>query len=285
MSDSTFVGQSAGQFNGSGLGTISITNAGSGYTDGTYNNVTMRNTNTAFIAYNMLLNLVVSGGVVTTATVTGSGSGVVPFDTIQIDPNFAPAGLQTGSGFVATVNTITSNQGNTAIGRQALAQNPWGSRNTAIGYRAGFNSFNNDSVYIGYQAGQSQTQAHRLAIGNQSGDLITGQFAGSGNAKVRVNGALEVNDTYIQRSGERLVIKRNEAASTNAIQVDFDPSGAASNSVTVNGTFILTASGPATSTGGGNRGQLGFDNDYIYVCVAGGPPGSATWKRVALEAF
>lgn len=35
---------------------------------------------------------------------------------------------------------------------------------------------------------------------------------------------------------------------------------------------------PATSTSAGTAGQMAYDNDYLYVCVA-----NATWRRVALN--
>ena len=54
----------------------------------------------------------------------------------------------------------------------------------------------------------------------------------------------------------------------------------------INGTFAIAGpAGPGSSTGGGNTGQFAFDSDYLYICISGGQPGSATWKRVALTSF
>jgi hypothetical protein len=83
-----------------------------------------------------------------------------------------------------------------------------------------------------------------------------------------------------------LVIKKNQSASVEAITLDFDPNGTGGNVMKINGTFAIAGpAGPASSTGGGNTGQFAFDNDYLYLCTSGGQDGSATWKRVPLNAF
>jgi hypothetical protein len=138
-------------------------------------------------------------------------------------------------------------------------------------------------VFIGYQAGLTETQSNKLYIANSSTStpLIAGDFSAS---TVRINGALEVGETSITRVGDVFKIKKNAAAS-DALTIDFDPTGASSNTFTFNGAMAITGSGPATSTDGGNTGQLGFNSSYLYICVSGGAPGAATWKRIPLEAF
>lgn len=46
---------------------------------------------------------------------------------------------------------------------------------------------------------------------------------------------------------------------------------------------------PANSTSAGTTGQISWGDDggthYIYVCVAGGGHGAATWKRVAVSTW
>ena len=54
-----------------------------------------------------------------------------------------------------------------------------------------------------------------------------------------------------------------------------------SETATINTTFtITTASTPANSTANGTQGQITWDVDYIYVCVA-----NNTWKRTALTTW
>lgn len=44
--------------------------------------------------------------------------------------------------------------------------------------------------------------------------------------------------------------------------------------------FIITSSAPASASSTGTAGQLAYDADYIYVCVA-----TDTWKRVSIATW
>jgi hypothetical protein len=50
----------------------------------------------------------------------------------------------------------------------------------------------------------------------------------------------------------------------------------------VSGTLTLPTESPTSAGTGGATGQLVFDGSNLYVCTAGGPSGSATWKKTAL---
>jgi hypothetical protein len=283
--DNAYFGQGTAQFTGTGVATFGTITAGSGYTDGTYSSIGLIPSR-GYAGQPVVVNITVTSGAVSEVTLVTAGSGIVAGDVLVLTPQTnPPAGLLAGSGFSIPVATVTTVIGNTAVGRGALQLNQNGSRNTVVGYQAGRSSTGSSNVFIGYQAGNTETQSHRLAINNGSGDLITGQFTGSGDAKVRINGALEVGETYINRSSNQLVIKKNQSASANALQIDFDPTGAGSNTMRVNGTFAINFGAPATPTSGGNAGQFALDGDYIYICVAGGPEGSAQWKRSALSTW
>ena len=51
-------------------------------------------------------------------------------------------------------------------------------------------------------------------------------------------------------------------------------------SLTVNAVTVTTSSTPANSTATGTVGQIKWDANYIYVCVA-----TNTWKRAALTTW
>jgi len=43
---------------------------------------------------------------------------------------------------------------------------------------------------------------------------------------------------------------------------------------------IILSAAPASASAPGEPGQIAFDSDYIYVCVA-----ANTWKRVAIATW
>ncbi len=293
--ENTYIGSGSGQFTGSGVTAIGTIVPGSNYTDGTYTNVSLVTENFAYYGNFPLATIVVSSGAVTSVTITNAGSGISVGQSLIINSATAPAGLATGSGFSVPVTAINTVQRNTAVGRQTLQFNQNGSQNTAIGYRAGYQASGSDSLYLGYQAGSNDSQSNRLHIANSTGSLIEGNFQGSGNPGVTVNGTLTstgaisasnlaLGETDINRNSNTFKIRKNNTAG-DALTIQFDPTGAGSNTFSFNGAMIITASGPSTSSDGGNYGQFGIDTNYLYICVQGGPPGTAVWKRVALSTF
>jgi hypothetical protein len=51
----------------------------------------------------------------------------------------------------------------------------------------------------------------------------------------------------------------------------------------INGLGAVQPGTPASAAATGTAGQIRWDADYIYVCTAGGNPG--TWKRVAISTW
>jgi len=122
----------------------------------------------------------VSGGVVTTVTITGTGVGIQAGSVLTFAAFAAPAGLLTGAGFSVPVSTVNTGTQNTALGWQAGRFNITGSRNVFLGYAAGINELTSDNLYI------SNT--------NTATPLIKGKFdsAGGNLGSVRIYGDLQL---------------------------------------------------------------------------------------------
>ena len=61
----------------------------------------------------------------------------------------------------------------------------------------------------------------------------------------------------------------------------FDNTGGNAGRVKINANqFEILSNPPANAGAAGNAGQITWDNDYIYVCVA-----ANTWKRVGIATW
>ena len=87
------------------ISTVTITNAGSGYTNGTYYNVSL----TGGTGNSATATIVVSSGVVSSVTIVGNGCYYAVGDTLT-------ASITGGSGLVITVTAITNANGETWLG-------------------------------------------------------------------------------------------------------------------------------------------------------------------------
>ena len=87
------------------IGSLTITNAGSGYTNGTYYNVAL----TGGTGNSATATIVVSGGMVTSVTLIGKGCYFALGDTLS-------AVITGGSGLVLTVASINNSNGETWLG-------------------------------------------------------------------------------------------------------------------------------------------------------------------------
>jgi hypothetical protein len=106
----------AGAIVGNGLNNVSA--PGTGYTDGTYTGVALTNVSSA--GASATATIVVLGGVVTSATIVGGGSGYVVGDILSV----SSASIGGGSGFQVTVTAaanayITATSGS-AVGQKSL---------------------------------------------------------------------------------------------------------------------------------------------------------------------
>jgi hypothetical protein len=54
----------------------------------------------------------------------------------------------------------------------------------------------------------------------------------------------------------------------------------AGGNVTANGLILSNSKTPESSTSPGTKGQIAWDTDYVYVCIANG-----VWRRTALTSW
>jgi hypothetical protein len=199
------------------IATLAITNPGSGYTDGTYTNVTLVPAVAGFNQTNAKATVTISGGQVATVTITTDGN-CHTLQTYTIS-NTEVGG--TGSGFIGTATAITTGEFNTAIGSQAGRSNITGSRNVFIGYNAGRNETGSDNLYIS-----------------------------------------------------------NHLTSTPLIYGKFDSTGSTGGRVKINGNLEIKGKTPASATDTGVVGEIAWDADYFYVCIA-----TNTWRRIQHQSW
>jgi hypothetical protein len=160
-------------------------------------------------------------------------------------------------GVGGTMNQNTTGSDNTAVGLASMNQNVTGSFNTSIGRAALFSIFSgNNNTAIGYEAGRfaGATSSFNVYIGSNSGpELVTN----------------ENNKLYISNSIGTPLIGGNFAEKT--VSIDGSISAV---------KFILPSNAPTSSTDTGTLGEIRYDANFMYVCVA-----TNTWKRSALAAW
>jgi hypothetical protein len=189
----TIVGQGAGLLVSDNVATLGTITGGSGYTDGTYSAFLTSNGVTPVAQSTMPATIVVSGGAVTSVTLTGFKGAVTTSTVLILSTTGLPGGLATGSGFSVPVATInTTGVGNVMIGRRAGQLAYTSSRNTYVGTESGQNSNGgNDNVFLGYFSGKNETGSNKLYIENSASatPLIYGEFD---NNIVKINGDLQL---------------------------------------------------------------------------------------------
>ena len=157
-SNLTAVGASALQNNTTNVATLGTITGGTGYTNGTYTGVVMTLSSGSTAITYPTATIVVSGGAVTTVTLTSNGVGFKDTTTVLTAPAASIGG--TGSGFSVPVATLASGTGNVAVGYQAGYSNSTGSQNTFTGYQAGYAiTTGSANAFYGNQAGLAATTA------------------------------------------------------------------------------------------------------------------------------
>jgi hypothetical protein len=217
-----------------------ITTSGSGYVSSTYTNVPL----TGGTGTGALATIIVSGGSVTTTTVSTSGTGYTAGDVLSAS-NTNLGG--SGSGFTTTVRTLVNTPrligirvddisigrgggyqaNNTAIGTNALRVNSTGDSNTAIGANAlSANTTGSANTAVGFQAlGSNTAGANNTAVGSQA----------------------------LRSGGLSITSVGNTAIGTNALAAS---SGADNTAV---GYFALSSSLNTSNNTAVGRGALGFN--------------------------
>jgi hypothetical protein len=162
----------------------------------------------------------------------------------------------TALGTQSLFNNTTGNY-NVSIGARVLASNTIGEYNTAVGGQAMQNNVSGaNNTALGYGAGI-------YAIGASSNNVYIGRSAGPSDAIV-IN-----NKLYISNSSGAPLIGGDFAAKT----VTIDGSLTATK-------FILPTDAPATMTSTGVAGEIRYDANFIYICIA-----TNSWKRAPIYTF
>jgi len=293
-SNLTAVGYQALQANTTNVATLGAITGGTGYTNGTYTGVVMTLSSGSAATTYPTATIVVSGGAVTTVTLTSNGVGFIDTTTVLTAPAASIGG--TGSGFSVPVATLASGTQNTAMGYQAFYTNATGSDNTGLGYQTGYfttgggntaigrqalytNTTGSNNVAIGpYSLYTNSTGLQSVAVGYNALNLATGNFntaigytalsststgtnnvglgrqAGQGNSSANAN-TTGSNNTYI---GYQTVGSANN--NTNEMVIGYQAVGLGSNT-----TVIGNSSTTNTYIYGNLKQQGTYSVPYTFI--------------------
>ena len=161
------------QNNTTNVATLGAITGGSSYTNGTYTGVVMTLSSGSTAITYPTATIVVSGGAVTSVTLTSNGVGFKDTTTVLTAPAASIGG--TGSGFTVPVASLQSGTGNVAVGYQAGYSNSTGINNTFTGYQAGYNNTTGTlNTFNGFFAGYANTTGLQNAcFGQSAGSAIT----------------------------------------------------------------------------------------------------------------
>jgi hypothetical protein len=177
-SGSVAIGTQALVYPTTSVASFTIT-GGSGYVNGTYNNVPLSyvsGTSLGNSSFYPTVNIVVSGGSVTSVTVSSAflngGQCFVDTTTVMSCANSYLGG--TGSGFSVRPASLYTSQYNTSVGYQAGYNTYSGAGNNYYGFQAGLSNVSGgNNNYFGYQAGYNTTGFSNSFFGNGAGNAVT----------------------------------------------------------------------------------------------------------------
>lgn len=228
-------------------------------------------------------------------------------DTSKLGTSFAAAFIRNSSNnawvefYKYMLQSILSNgSGNgvysLAVGYGGLAFNTTGQSNTSIGYNAlAFNTTGFGNVAVGFEAMKSaytlSTGSNNTAIGFQS--LLAIRSGGSNTAIGQGSGATLTTgnyNTFLGNSAGLNALQKVDANNTIAIgngsyttkdnQVVIGNSSITETLVSGVLTKRALDTAPASATATGKTGEVRWDANYMYVCVA-----TNTWKRSLLSTW
>jgi hypothetical protein len=161
------------------------------------------------------------------------------------------ASVNTAIGGQALTNNNAGSE-NTAIGFYSLSSNHDGTSNTALGYYAGYGCcYNgNNNTYIGAHSGAGTT--------NGDGNTFIGAYTSYSGIPTNATNYIVLTSGGTNRAifdGSSWIFKGNK----------------------IN---IVTAKTPSSSSDTGNAGDICWDVNYLYVCVA-----YSTWTRIGLSSW
>ncbi len=206
--NSTGLGHSAASAMGAKAVTVTITDPGTRYTDGTYNGVLASNVSGTAMAVLPTLNItVVDEEIQSAAVVTGgrgaAGSmGLLPATVLTVAPSLIGG---TGSGLLLTVMSVTEASDVSAVGYQAAKDNSaaavtalgvnalnanTGANTTAVGVETAYQNTGANTTAVGYKALRQNTGAGNTAVGYLA--MSPGLCTGINNVAVGLS-ALDAN--------------------------------------------------------------------------------------------
>jgi hypothetical protein len=199
------------------------------------------------------------------STAVGSAAGIYATGT-----NNAFVGFRAGQG----TSGSASGGGNVAIGADSMYSFTTASNNVSIGVLAFFAiTSGNGNVAIGLNAGRyrgastdtNTSATNSIFIGNEARANDSGQ-----SNQVVIGGEDAIGD------GSNSTVLNNSSTTSTRI------AGTATSVLRVDGDTVRIVNDrtPATAGAAGNEGDICWDANYIYVCVA-----ANTWKRVAIATW
>ena len=254
------IGQEALKFNTTNVATLGTVTGGTGYTNGTYTGVVMTLSSGSTALTYPTVTIVVSGGAVTTVTLTSNGVGFKDTTTVLTAPVASIGG--TGSGFTVPVATLASGTGNVAVGYQAGYSNSTASFNNFNGYQAGYSvTTGSANTYAGYQSGYfSTTASNNSFYGNSSGlNISSGGFSVAVGSNALRTATTVSQNVAIGYSSLNLATSANNTA-TGYYSLQSTSSGA-------NNTAFGCQAGTGNSSA--NANTTGSNNTYIGVQTVG----------------
>ena len=223
----------------------------------------------------------------------------VVVDDLEVINNFSANGIFnslaiTSFGLEAGVGAF-GGSGNVYVGVSAGNQDTGaGGANTFVGAGAAATNAGSWCTAIGYNAGEVNTGNYCVFIGGDSVyDKLAGDdcvFVGAGKGSGSFFGGTQKNiaNSVVLGSQDTTQITNNGPTQlTNIICINGTATAsnttvignAATTVATIFGSLILNAgvTSSLASNATGIAGQLAYDANYLYICIASG-----TWKRIAL---
>ena len=249
------------------IDSITITNGGSGYTDGTYQNIPIEGGNVSVTSQDVArATYIVSGGAITSATVTDSGTGYTATFSVVI-----PSELGSGTSAVLSAVKGTINR---AFG------------NIEVDIRKGDNLTASSSVYGNYGVFRFRKDVANQAVANQS----EGGFIIDNNGQVSLDQGpgpelnadrLDGNQGSYYQTADNIVFGTLPPARLANVTYAISISGTADKAnVVFNETASLT-SNPAPAQAANGLGAALRNNSATALNDGGTTHGILTYRREA----